>query len=141
LQAAGRRRADLALPARGAGVVETTVADLWGIGCGVVFGLQVLTSRDEDQGFLDRLVFRAVSAGLQSVDQKGRVGQIGPLVLAVPGASVVVVGDVDIFRFVPLQALEPGIRPTNHGVVTSVRVGGAEAEFRRNERILQTCSG
>ena len=83
-----------------------------------MFALQVLAAGDEDQGLLDALVVGPVAGGPQGVDQEAGVGQVGPLLLSIASAAVVVATLLVPFLLVPLESLEEAVGATVRPVRT-----------------------
>src|SRR5262249_54456485 len=100
----------------------------------VVLALQVLATRNKDQCLFHRFVVRAVARFLQGIDEKRRVGEIGPLTLALAPAAVEWIGLVEFTRrivlvlgFGPLRRFEVLLRVLDDLVVALVRVCRDEA--------------
>ena len=96
-----------------------------------MFALQVLATRDEDQGLLHRFVVRSGPGGAEGIDQKLRVRQVGPLVLSVAGAAVGGIGLVHPFALGPLVLLEKPLGIRDQLVVSSVAVGLDKTDQRQ----------
>ena len=101
-----------------------------------MFALEILAARDEDEGLFHGLVVGACAGRLQGVNEKLRVRQVGPLVLAVAGAAVVQVRRVLPLGLGPLILFEKRFGVFDEFVVAPVAVGRGEADQRQRRFVV-----
>ena len=127
-QAPLRRCAGLALAAGGGRVVEAAIGIFLREWECIVRAREVLGARDKDQRPLDGRVVGIGAGGAQGLDEKGGVGEVGPVFLPISGATIGGIFRRCPLRLIPLQPLHKGLRASDIPIVAAVFVAGDQRE-------------